>query len=132
MHFFTLIYAWTQNLDGQTDRWTWFLYTPSLCLWEYNNRWTSSICIYVFLDFLHVELVIFFITLSHGRYLVCVIWNSKSVQLILFNLCTVFIYILKMFTCYYIPTSKDWGYKGITSICLSNYLNTFWVSDYIY
>ena len=37
---------------------------------------------------------IFFITLSHGRYLVCVIWNSKSVQLILFKLCTVFIYIL--------------------------------------
>ena len=34
---------------------------------------------------------IFFITLSH---VVCVIWNSKSVQLILFKLCTVFIYIL--------------------------------------
>jgi hypothetical protein len=75
----------------------------------------------VFLDCLHVELVIFFITLSHGRYLhvVCVIWNSKSVQLILFKLCTVFIYILKMFICYYTPTNKDWGYKGITSICLS-------------
>jgi hypothetical protein len=28
----------TQNLDGQTDRWMRFLYTPSLCLWEYNNR----------------------------------------------------------------------------------------------
>ena len=74
----------------------------------------------VFLVFLHVELVIiFFITLSNGRYLVCVIWNTKSVQLILFKLCTVFIYILKMFTCYYTPTNKDWGYKGITSICLS-------------
>jgi hypothetical protein len=73
----------------------------------------------VFLDVLHVELVIFFITLSHGRYLVYVIRNSKSVQIILFKLCTVFIYILKMFTCYYTPTSKDWGYKGITSICLS-------------
>ena len=24
-----------------------------------------------------------------------------------------------MFTCYYTPTNKDWGYKGITSICLS-------------
>ena len=65
--------------------------------------------------------IIFFITLSHGRYLhvVCIIWNSKSVQLILFKLCTVFIYILKMFTCYYTRTNKDWGYKGITSICLS-------------
>jgi hypothetical protein len=54
-------------------------------------------------------------------YLVCVIWNSKSVQLILFKLCTVFIYILKMFTCYYTPTNKDWGYKGIKSICLSGH-----------
>ena len=24
-----------------------------------------------------------------------------------------------MFTCFYTPTNKDWGYKGITSICLS-------------
>ena len=24
-----------------------------------------------------------------------------------------------MFPCYYTPTNKDWGYKGITSICLS-------------
>jgi hypothetical protein len=72
---------------------------------------------------LHVELV-FFITLSHRRYLICVIWNSKSVQLILFKLCTVFIYILKMFTCYYTPTNKDWGYKGITSIVL-NIFNSF-------
>jgi hypothetical protein len=66
-----------------------------------------------------LNLLFFFITLSHGRYLVCIIWNSKSVQLIFFKLCTVFIYILKMFTCYYTPTNKDWGYKGITSICLS-------------
>ena len=78
--------------------------------------WT--VLINVFLDCLHVELVIF-ITLSHRRYLICVIWNSKSVQLILFKRCTVFIYILKMFTCFYTPTNKDWGYKGITSICLS-------------
>ena len=33
--------------------------------------------------------------------------------------CTMFIYILQMFICYYTPTNKDWGYKGITSICLS-------------
>jgi hypothetical protein len=45
-----------------------------------------------------LNLVFFFITLSHGRYLVCVIWNSKSVQLILFKLCTVFIYILNEHT----------------------------------
>jgi hypothetical protein len=78
----------------------------------------------VFLDYLHVELVIFFyhsITWAIPTCSMCNLKLKKCSINIIQTLHSVYIhiYILKMFTCYYTPTNKDWGYKGITSICLS-------------
>ena len=75
--------------------------------------------------FCMLNLLFFFITLSHGWYLhvVCVIWNSKSVQLILFKLCTVFIYIFTYWRCspvIILPQTKTGGIKeSRPSVCLS-------------
>ena len=68
----------------------------------------------------------FFITLSHGQYLLCVIWNSKSVQLILFKFCSVYIQIEDVHLLLYSPQTKSGGIKeSRPSVCLSIQISTF-------
>jgi hypothetical protein len=100
-----------------------FVYILKMCTSYYWQIWQIFSYIFRMLNLVSSTCHFVFITLSHGRYLVCVIWNSKSVQLILFKLCTVFIYILNDV---FIHSFRNCRNNPIDKFHISTFPEKFW------